>query len=78
VLAIIAYHQPISKPEIDSIRSKDSGAVLEGLLERGLIQAEGKLPRRYRTTRKFLEVFGLNSLDELPPPPAPEMPEMRD
>jgi len=78
VLAIVAYHQPVSKAEIDAARGKDSGAVLEGLLERGLIEAEGKLPRRYRTTRKFLELFGLNSLEELPPPPRSELPEMRD
>jgi len=78
VLAIVAYHQPVSKAEIDAARGKDSASVLEGLLERGLIEAEGKLPRRYRTTQKFLEVFGLNSLEELPAPPSAELPQMRD
>jgi len=78
VLAVVAYHQPISKAEIDAARGKDSGAVLEGLLERGLIAAEGKHPRSYRTTRRFLEVFGLQSLDDLPQPPAAELPELRD
>ncbi len=78
VLAIVAYHQPISKAAIDAARGRDSGAVLEGLLERGLIAAEGRHPRRYRTTPRFLELFGLESLDELPPPPGGELPAMRD
>jgi len=78
VLAIVAYHQPITKAAIDAARGRDSGAVLEGLLERGLIAAEGKHPRRYRTTPRFLELFGLESLDELPPPPGGEPPAMRD
>jgi len=75
VLAVVAYHQPVTKAEIDAHRGKDSQAVLEGLLERGLIRAEGKHPRRYRTTERFLELFGLESLDDLPPPPEP--PELR-
>jgi len=78
VLAIVAYHQPITKAAIDAARGRDSGAVLEGLLERGLIAVEGKLPRRYRTTTRFLELFGLESLDDLPPPPGGELPAMRD
>ncbi len=78
VLAIVAYHQPITKAAIDAARGRDSGAVLEGLLERGLIAAEGKHPRRYRTTTRFLELFGLESLDDLPPPPGGELPAMRD
>jgi len=72
VLAIIAYHQPITRPEIESMRGKNSDAVLEGLLERGLIEVVGEKavvgrPRLYGTTQKFLEVFGLASLSELPP-----------
>lgn len=77
-LAIVAYLQPVAKAEIDAARGRDSGAVLEGLLERGLIAAEGKHPRRYRTTARFLELFGLESLEELPPPPGGELPAMRD
>ncbi len=78
VLAVVAYHQPVSKAEIDAARGKDSAAVLEGLLERGLIEAVGKHPRRYRTTPRFLELFGLESLDDLPPPPGGGLPAMRD
>jgi len=78
VLAVVAYHQPVSKAEIDAARGKDSGAALEGLLERRLIVAEGKHPRRYRTTPRFLELFGLKSLEDLPPPPENKLPEMRD
>ncbi len=78
VLAIVAYHQPISTAEINAARGKDSAAVIEGLLERGLIEAVGKHPRRYRTTKRFLEIFGLESLEDLPPPPAGELPAMRD
>ena len=72
VLAIIAYHQPITRPEIEAMRGKNSDAVLEGLQERGLVQVVGEKPvvgrpRLYGTTQKFLEVFGLASLSELPP-----------
>ncbi len=72
VLAIIAYRQPISLPEITEIRGRDSSFPLSTLMERGLIKAIGrkKIPGRpflYATTEKFLKLFGLNSLDELPP-----------
>ena len=78
VLALVAYHQPITKPEIDAARGKDSSAAIEGLLERELIAAEGKRPARYRTTQRFLELFGLNDLSELPPLPESGVPELRD
>lgn len=72
VLAIIAYHQPITRPEIEAMRGKNSDAVLEGLQERGLVEIVGEKqvvgrPRLYGTTQKFLEIFGLTNLSELPP-----------
>jgi len=72
VLAIVAYHQPITRPEIEAMRGKNSDAVLEGLLERELVGVVGVKevvgrPRLYGTTARFLELFGLASLDELPP-----------
>lgn len=81
-LAIIAYRQPITRPAIEEIRGVDSGWVIRSLLERGLIKITGRkdLPGRpiiYGTTKAFLELFGLNSLSDLPtlkeiqPPPLP-------
>lgn len=72
VLAIIAYHQPVTRPEIEQLRGVDSSAAIQSLLEHGLIQVVGHKetigrPRLYATTQKFLELFGLKSLDELPP-----------
>lgn len=71
VLAITAYKQPLIKNEIDQIRGVESGHLLRALMERGLVQFEGKseLPGRpmfYGTTKKFLEIFGLRNLKELP------------
>ena len=72
VLAIVAYHQPITRPEVEAMRGKNSDAVLEGLLERGLVEVVGEKPvvgrpRLYGTTQRFLEVFGLTGLEDLPP-----------
>jgi segregation and condensation protein B len=72
VLAIIAYHQPITRPEIEQLRGVDSSSAIQSLLEHGLIQVIGYKetvgrPRLYATTQKFLELFGLRSLEELPP-----------
>jgi len=71
-LAIIAYRQPITRPEIDDIRGVDSGATLKLLLERDLVRILGKKdepgrPILYGTTIQFLEFFGLKSLNDLPP-----------
>ncbi|MCX8044534.1 MAG: SMC-Scp complex subunit ScpB [Desulfobacterota bacterium] len=71
-LAIIAYKQPIIRAEIEKIRGVDSGGVLKNLLERGLIKitARKNIPGRpfmFATTNKFLEVFGLEKLADLPP-----------
>ncbi|MCD6080529.1 MAG: SMC-Scp complex subunit ScpB [Candidatus Omnitrophica bacterium 4484_49] len=71
-LAIIAYKQPVTKPEIEHIRGVDADGVVRTLLERGLIRIAGRKnvlgrPILYATTKKFLEYFGLNSLNDLPP-----------
>ncbi len=70
-LAIIAYRQPITRPEIEELRGVDSGGVLESLLERRLVKIAGRKeapgrPMLYATTPEFLEVFGLSDLDSLP------------
>ena len=70
-LAIMAYRQPITRPEIDDIRGVESGAVIRVLLERDFIKILGKKdepghPILYGTTSAFLEFFGLKSLKDLP------------
>ena len=70
-LAIIAYKQPLTKAEIEEIRGVDSSGVVRTLLEKKVISPGGrkKVPGRpimYRTTRKFLEYFGLRDLSDLP------------
>lgn len=72
VLAIIAYKQPITRPQIESIRGVDSSGTLQSLLERELVQEAGKLeapgrPTLYQVTERFLLHFGLKDLKELPP-----------
>ncbi len=72
-LAIVAYRQPITKPEVDHIRGVDSGYILRQLLEKGLVEVAGRYegPGRallYRTTPVFLQHFGINTIDELPKP----------
>jgi segregation and condensation protein B len=71
-LAIIAYQQPVTRPEIDAIRGVNSDGVLKSLLSKGLIQEVGRAERPgrpilYSSTAEFLQNFGLNSLTELPP-----------
>lgn len=71
-LAIVAYKQPVVKNEIDQIRGVESGHLLRALMEKGLCNFEGKAenlpgrPMQYGTTRRFLEIFGLRNLKELP------------
>src|SRR5690625_4106216 len=72
-LAIVAYRQPVTKPEVDDIRGVDSGYILRKLLEKVLIEVSGRLdapgkPLLYRTTNHFLKHFGINSIEELPKP----------
>jgi segregation and condensation protein B len=71
-LAIIAYQQPVTRPEIDAVRGVSSDGVLKSLLSKGLVQEVGRAERPgrpilYTTTSDFLQHFGLNSLEELPP-----------
>jgi segregation and condensation protein B len=71
VLAIIAYRQPITRSQIESIRGVDSSGTLASLLERQLIEPQGKLeapgrPTLYGITKEFLKYFGLRDLTELP------------
>ncbi|MCP3964474.1 MAG: SMC-Scp complex subunit ScpB [bacterium] len=71
-LAIIAYRQPVTAPEIQELRGVNSSGVLKKLLERRLIRISGRKevvgkPFLYATTREFLQHFGLRSLKELPP-----------
>jgi segregation and condensation protein B len=71
-MAIVAYQQPITRPGIDAIRGVNSDGVLRSLLNKGLIQETGRAegpgrPILYGVTEEFLQHFGINSLDELPP-----------
>jgi segregation and condensation protein B len=70
-LAIIAYRQPVSRPEIDAVRGVNSEGVLDSLLERRLVRIAGRKeapgrPFLYETTREFLVAFGLRDLSDLP------------
>ncbi|MGF1670100.1 MAG: SMC-Scp complex subunit ScpB [Balneolaceae bacterium] len=72
-LAIVAYRQPVTKPEVDQIRGVDSGYILRQLLEKMLVRVSGRAsspgkPLLYKTTDHFLKHFGINSVDELPRP----------
>jgi segregation and condensation protein B len=72
VLAIVSYRQPVTVQEIETIRGVSSGGVLRGLLEKGLVKIAGRKeavgrPVLYRTTDKFLEYFGLESISDIPP-----------
>ncbi|WP_413613481.1 SMC-Scp complex subunit ScpB [Bdellovibrio sp. HCB-110] len=71
VLSIVAYKQPTVKAEVDEIRGVESGHLLRALMEKNLVSFEGKSelpgrPMQYGTTKKFLEIFGLRTLKELP------------
>lgn len=72
-LAIIAYKQPVTKPELESIRGVNSDYILTTLLEKNLITIKGRAetvgrPLLYGTTEEFLKYFGLNNLTDLPKP----------
>ena len=80
VLAIIAYRQPVTRSEIDSIRGIKSERVIDGLIDKGLIEISGRSegvgrPLIYATTKEFLKKFGFSSLKDLPE--VPEYEEMR-
>ena len=70
-LAIVAYRQPLTRAEVENVRGVDAGPVMRTLLERKLIKLSGHRdvpghPMLYATTKRFLEVFGLAQLGDLP------------
>ena len=70
-LAIIAYRQPITRPDVEAVRGVTIDGVLQTLMERGLVKISGRAeipgrPLLYQTTQFFLDHFGLKNLDELP------------
>jgi segregation and condensation protein B len=80
VLAIIAYRQPVTRSEIDSIRGIKSERVIDGLIDKDLVEVSGRSegvgrPLLYGTTKEFLKKFGFSSLKDLPE--VPEYEEMR-
>jgi len=71
-LAVIAYHQPVTRAGVNAVRGVNSEAVISSLIEKGLVREAGRDREAgnailYTTTKAFLEKFGLKSLDELPP-----------
>jgi segregation and condensation protein B len=78
-LAIIAYQQPVTRPQIEAVRGVNSDSVIKNLLTKGLIEESGRAegpgrPLLYSTTTEFMQHFGLNALSDLPPltPPGVE------
>ena len=76
-LAIIAYQQPVTRPQIDAIRGVNSDSMMKSLLQKGLILESGRAdgpgrPILYSTTPEFLQHFGLNSILEMPPLAKPD------
>ena len=88
VLAVVAYNQPVTRSFVDQVRGVDSSYAVNSLIDKNLIEACGRLdapgrPMLYMTTEKFLRVFGINSLSELPAteimlPPQEETPVIID
>jgi len=79
-LAIVAYAQPVTRPQIESIRGVNSDGVLRTLLSAGMVEEMGRAesvgrPMLYGTTFEFLQQFGLQSVAELPPLEKPTTPE---
>jgi segregation and condensation protein B len=77
-LAIVAYQQPVTRPQIDAIRGVNSDGMMKSLLGKGLIQEAGRAdgpgrPILYSTSPVFLQHFGINSLTELPALSLPEV-----
>ena len=67
VLSLIAYRQPVGKAELDTTRGADCGAVLRQLVRLGLVALKrADMAGGYETTARFLEIFGLRTLDDLP------------
>lgn len=70
VLAVVAYHQPVTTDDVDRLRNRHSGPVLNLLVRRELLKVErdpeNRRVRRFRTAPRFLELFGLDSIEDLP------------
>lgn len=82
-LAIVAYSQPATRPQIDSIRGVNSETMLKGLLAKGLIHETGRSegpgrPILYATTPDFLQHLGLSSIADLPPLQVPRAADVPD
>lgn len=82
-LSIVAYQQPVTRPQIDAIRGVNSDSMLKSLLNKGLILESGRAdgpgrPILYSTTPEFLQHFGLNSILEMPPLAKPEEEEAEE
>jgi segregation and condensation protein B len=82
-LAIIAYRQPITRPEIDALRGVNSGGVVSSLMEKGLVRIRGRKdapgkPFLLETTAQFLSAFGLGALTDLPQVNLPEVGEVSE
>jgi len=76
-LSIVAYQQPVTRPQIDSIRGVNSDSMIRSLLNKGLVIESGRAdgpgrPILYSTSAEFLQHFGLNSILEMPPLAKPE------
>jgi segregation and condensation protein B len=76
-LAIVAYQQPVTRPQIDSVRGVNSDSMIKSLLNKGLILESGRAdgpgrPILYSTSPEFLQHFGLSSILEMPPLAKPE------
>lgn len=76
-LAIVAYRQPVTRPEIEELRGVNTSYILNALVEKGLVKEAGRKeavgrPKLYATSEDFLRHFDLSSLAELPPLPAEE------
>ena len=79
-LAIIAYQQPCTRPQVEAVRGVNSDGMMKSLLSKGLVQEAGRTdgpgrPILYSTTPEFLQHFGLSSILELPPLAAPAEPD---
>ena len=77
-LSIVAYQQPVTRPQIEAVRGVSSDGVMKSLLGKGLVQEVGRTespgrPILYGTTPDFLQHFGINSLMDLPPLNLPEL-----
>ncbi len=80
-LSIIAYQQPVTRPEVDSIRGVNSDSVIKNMLSKGLIEEVGRSegpgkPILYNTSPEFLQHFGLSTIKDLPPLQLPESPPL--